>query len=73
LIPIHEEHVVAGQGTATLPNGKHASAVVALARHAHFDAIDRNGWASAADGLTWKGENALDKWYISREVTAVLE
>ena len=58
---------------ATLPNGEHASAVVALACHAHFDAIDRNGWAGAAHGLTWKRENALDKWYSSREVTAVLE
>ena len=55
---------------ATLPNGEHASAVIALACHALFDAIDRNGRAGAAHGLTWKGENALDKWYISRQVTA---
>ena len=72
-IPIHEEYLVAGQCMATLPNGEHASAVVALACHAHFDAIDRNGGAGTAYGLTWKRENALDKWYISREVTAALE
>src|SRR5215470_11463136 len=58
---------------ATLPNRKHASAVVALACHAHFDAINRDGWAGAAHGLTWKRENALDKWYVSREVAAVVE
>ena len=49
-IPIHEEHLVARQGMATLPNGEHASAVVALAGHAHFDAVDSNGGAGAAHG-----------------------
>jgi hypothetical protein len=67
-IPIHEEHLVAGDDAATLPNGELASAVVALACHTHFDAVDSNGGAGAAHGLTWKRKNVLDKWYISREV-----
>src|SRR5882672_6076128 len=72
-IPIHEEHLVAGNDAAALPDWEHPSAVVALACHAHLDAIEYNGGAGAAHGLTSKRENALDKWYISREVTAVLE
>src|SRR5882672_4421707 len=60
-IPIHEEHLVAGNDAAALPDWEHPSAVVVLACHAHFDAMDRNGWAGAAHGLTWKRENALDK------------
>ena len=65
-VPVHEEGLVAGDGTATLPNGKHASAVVALACHAHFGAIDRNGRAGTADGLTGKREDALDEGQATR-------
>ena len=72
-IPVHEKDLVARDDTAAMPYREHASAAVALAGCAHFDAIDCNRRPGTAYGLTGKCEDALDERHAVREITAVCQ
>ena len=67
-LPIHEKDLALGNPAAALPNGQRPASVVSFASERHHDAIDHDGETDAADGLTRKGEDVLQKRDAARQI-----
>ena len=68
---VHQEDLALADDAAALPDRKRAAAAVALAGLAHFDRVDGDAAADAADRLSGERRHVLQQRHAARQIAAV--